>query len=161
MKFLFRVAGATDAPQDDLLLEWKSVPTRRAACVYGGPSGRMFFPLLPAARIGRARPEILAYVPASKLSRSGLNWWVRSWDLGYREIAVGDIQSQTELVELATDVGLQLGRGHCQDIADPLEAQFRDAHTRSFDAFRARITRTARAAAVDSIAAWKIWRESR
>jgi hypothetical protein len=160
-KFLFRVAGATDAPEDDLLLEWKSVPNRGASCVDRGPTGNMFLPLLPAARIGRARPEILAYVPASELSRSGLNWWVRSWELGYREIAVGDIQSQTELSELAADVGLQLGRGHCQDIADPLEAQFRHAHARSFDAFRARITLSARAAAADSIAAWKAWSERR
>jgi hypothetical protein len=160
LKFLFRVVGATDAPDDDLLLEMKSVPSSGATCVYRGPTGNMFLPLLPAARIARAMPEVLAYVPASELSRSGHNWWVRSWELGYRELSAIEIASQTELVELARDAGAQLGRGHCQDIADPLEAQLRHAHARSFDQIRPRIGVSARRAASEVLRAWQAFRGS-
>lgn len=157
-KFLVRVAGASDAPDDDLLLEVKSVPSSGASCVYRGPSGSMFLPLLPATRIARRPPEVLTYLPSSELSRSGRNWWVRSWESGYREIAADEIQSQAELEELARDVGQQLGRGHCREIADPLEAQFRHAHARSFDQVRGRVATAAHDAAAEVVRAWQAWR---
>jgi hypothetical protein len=156
-KFLIRVVGPSDSPEDDLLLEMKSVPNAGASCVFRGPTGNMFLPLLPAARIARSAPELRTYVPATELSRSGLNWWVRSWDLGYRELSLSDITTQTELVELASDVGLQLGQGHCRLIADPLGAQYRHAHRRWFDRVRPRIVESARANAGATIEAWRAW----
>lgn len=156
-KFLVRVAGASDAPDDDLLLEVKSVPSSGVSCVSHGPTGSTFLPLLPATRIARRLPEVLTYLPSSELSRSGRNWWVRSWEPGYRELAADELQSQVEMEELARDVGRQLGRGHCREIADPLEAQFRHAHARWFDQVHGRVATSAREAAAEVVRAWHAW----
>lgn len=116
-------------------------------------------PLLPALRIGRARPAVLSYLPASSNSRSRQHWWVRSWDPGYRELKVADLRSQDELEQVAADVGLQLGRGHCEALAAPLESQHRVAALRAFEKARPRIEPLARKLADQSIAEWRGLRE--
>lgn len=155
VKFLFRLAGPTSAPDDDLIVEVKRVRALEASCVYHPPSGGMLMQLLPALRIGRARPAVLSYVPPSRIGRGDQHLWVRSWDPGYRELKISDLRSQTELEQVAADVGLQLGRGHCVALAAPLEAQHRIAALRAFENARPRVEPLARKLADQAIAEWR------
>jgi hypothetical protein len=80
--------------------------------------------------------------------------WVHSWDLGYRELEVEDLTSQPDLEAIARDVGLQLGRGHCNGIAAPLEELHRLAQTRALDLTRGRVEILARRLADEVYQGW-------
>ena len=46
------------------------------------------------------------------------DWWIRSWDLSYREVHLEDLRSAKDLGDIAYDVGLQLGAGSLRDQPD-------------------------------------------
>jgi hypothetical protein len=67
-----------------------------------------------AEQIGRLHHELLMVLP--RLAPANWNrpetWWLRSWEASYHEVDVADYDTADELIEVARDVGVQLGRGH-------------------------------------------------
>jgi hypothetical protein len=39
------------------------------------------------------------------------DWWIKSWDPSYHEVNLNDLQSVTDLADIAYDAGVQLGAG--------------------------------------------------
>ena len=61
-------------------------------------------------QIGRLQPRLLIALPGLVGARKDAQgWWVKSWDPTLREVAGDDLESPNELLELAHDVGAQLG----------------------------------------------------
>ncbi|MGH7588741.1 MAG: DUF2252 family protein, partial [Gemmatimonadota bacterium] len=120
-KFLLRIRGATADPLDDVIVEIKPMNEVTAPCLLRPPTGGLLRILLPAARMGRIRPAVLGYLPWEQGAQDKSQLWVHSWDLGYQELDVKELASQADLEAVARDVGLQLGRGHCNGVAAPLE----------------------------------------
>jgi hypothetical protein len=153
-KFLLRIRGATADPLDDIIVEIKPMNEIKAPCLLRPPSGGMLMTLLPTVRMGRLRPEVLAYLPWEDEGGDQSQWWIHSWDFGYRELEIGDLESQADLAEIARDVGLQLGRGHCNGIAAPLEDLNRDAQARALGLTRGHIETLAKRLADEIYQAW-------
>lgn len=142
-KFLLRVQGPTDGPDDDLLVEIKQhAPAERTSCVFHPPTGGVLYPQVMQQRLGRSHPEVLAFVPHVEVPGADEDdWlcWVHSWDAGYRELGLSDYANEGELQEVIEDVATQLGQGHPRFVTAPLEAQHRAALARSHRALRARV----------------------
>lgn len=115
--------------------------------------------LLPAVRLGRLQPAVLGYLPWEEGDEDESQWWVHSWDFGYHELGVGDLTRQADLEEIARDVGLQLGWGHSNGIAAPLEDLQREAQSRALDLSRARVRALSRRLADEVFQSWVRFRE--
>lgn len=153
-KFLLRIRGATADPLDDIIVEIKPMNEVTARCLLRPPSGGMLMTLLPTARMGRLQPEVLGYLPWEDEGGDQSQWWIHSWDFGYGELGIEDLESQADLAEISRDVGLQLGRGHCNGIAAPLEDLNRDAQARTLTLTRGRIETLSRRLADEAYQAW-------
>ena len=138
-KFLLRIRGDTEDPEDDLIVEIKPMNEVEAPCLLRPPSGGMIMTLLPTARMGRLQPAVLGYLPWEAGGEDRSQWWIHSWDLGYGELDIDDLTSQEDLAAIARDVGLQLGRGHCIGIAAPLEDLNRLAQARALGLIRGHV----------------------
>ena len=163
-KFLLRLRGPSADPDDDVIVEIKQHGSEaRTACVFHPPNGGVLYPQVAQLRLGRLRPEVLAFVPHVEEGRDASldDWmcWVRSWDPGYQEIDVEDLEGD-DLLEVARDVGHQLGRGHALLVTAPLERQHRIAQHQSARALRPRIVVAARELAEEVRAAWRADREA-
>lgn len=158
-KFLLRIRGETESPDDDVVVEIKPMSEVEAPCLLRTPAGGMLRTLLPAARLGRLQPEVLGYLPWDEKSEDRSQWWIQSWDFGYRELKVADLGSQADLEAIARDVGLQLGRGHCNGIAAPLEDLHRAIQSRAFELSRDRVRTLSRQLADDVFQGWVRFRE--
>jgi hypothetical protein len=158
-KFLLRIRGETDSPDDDVIVEIKPMNEVTAPCLLRPPAGGMLRTLLPAARLGRLHPEVLGYLPWEPESEDESQWWIHSWDFGYRELRVADLTSQTDLEDIARDVGLQLGRGHCLGIAAPLEDLHRATQARALDLTRDQVRRLSHELAGEVFQSWVRFRE--
>jgi len=153
-KFLLRIRGDTADPLDDVIVEIKPMNEVEAPCLLRPPSGGMLMTLLPTARMGRLKPVVLGYLPWEEGGEDVSRWWIHSWDLGYRELAIGDLTSQEDLAAIARDIGLQLGRGHVNGIAAPLEELNRLAQARTFGLTRNRVEFLARRLADEVYQGW-------
>lgn len=158
-KYLLRIRGPTEDPEDDVIVEIKPMNEVTASCLLRTPAGGMLRTLLPAARLGRLRPAVLGYLPWEEADKDESQWWVHSWDFGYRELEVGDLTRQAELEEIARDVGLQLGWGHCNGIAAPLEDLHRVAQARALGISRDRVRALSRQLADEVYQSWVQLRE--
>lgn len=153
-KFLLRIRGDSAAPEDDVIVEIKPMNEVEAPCLLRPPAGGMIMTLLPTARMGRLQPVVLGYLPWEEGGQDQSRWWIHSWDLGYRELAIGDLTSQEDLVAIARDVGLQLGRGHVNGIAAPLDGLNRLAQARALDLTRDQVEFLARRLADEIYQGW-------
>lgn len=122
LKYLARIHGKTDDPMDDVMLEVKEV--RNLSGIECIQSGQMADPF----RIIRGQARI-AYQPFHYLGYfrfRNKNFWVQSWVDNYKEVSIEkSFTSPNELMEIAYDAGVQLGKGHVKYIADPFEFQLR------------------------------------
>jgi len=121
-KYLVRVEGWTDAPDDDVVLEAKEVRdlagvscTRRDM----GPD-----------RILTAN-ELIAYEPfpfSGLMEKEGKVLWVHAWPDDYEELGIPtSFREAEELREVAFDVGVQLGRAHPKPESGPTRDEDRRA----------------------------------
>jgi hypothetical protein len=157
-KALFRVAGPTAAPQDDLLIEAREgTEVETGSCVlrasYGGSLILMFMSIL-----GRRMPEVHGFVPLPGSSRRA---WVQSWELGYEELAARDIESQAELEQVAVDAARQLGGHFWTRFPEPLRPVQRHAQLEAFGESRARVVELAKIWALESNLAWQRFRDAK
>ena len=160
-KFLLRIQGPSSEPTDDVLVEIKQQErTERTACVYHPPTGGVLYPQVLQLRLGRSRPEVLAFVPHAVPALEDWHCWVRSWDPGYRELALADLESEGALRDLVLDVAGQLGRGHPRFVTAPLEGQHRQALVASHRELRDRMAALARRLRDTLLATWRVERES-
>jgi uncharacterized protein (DUF2252 family) len=125
-KYLVRIRGPSDAPEDDEILELKEVrDLSKMNCVDSQRRGP-FRALVAQARLAYQPSHLLGYV------RLGQDYfWVHAWVKSYEEISAQVFTSPDELAQVARDVGVQLGKGHTKAIAAPFDDELR-RETRQF-----------------------------
>jgi hypothetical protein len=119
-KLLIRLAGPSDDPADDVLLEAKAVRPRGSDTCLEQPTTTptpAFRIVEGSEQVGRLKHAILVAGPDRAIPEMAVegkhlsDWWIRSWDPTYHEIALDDLQSIADLADLAYDAGVQLGAG--------------------------------------------------
>ena len=119
-KLLIRLAGPSDDPADDVLLEAKAVRPRGSDDCLEQPTPTptpTFRIVQGSEQVGRLKHSILVAGPDRAIPEMAVegkhlsDWWIRSWDPTYHEIRLDDLQSVADLADLAYDAGVQLGAG--------------------------------------------------
>ena len=88
-----------------------------------------------------------------------LTFWVHAWVDNYAEVAIDQtFQSPEELAEVAYDIGVQLGRGHPNQIGAPLDLQFRLEQIRLLDLHQTELKMECRRFADRVTTAWNRFR---
>ncbi len=123
MKYLVRVEGPTSDPNDDVILEAKEVRDLSGIRCIGHTQNLDPFRVL----VGQARIAYRPYPYLGYAQIEGHTFWIHGWADNYKEMDLHEIESPEVLRDIAYDVGLQLGRGHVNQIAAPLDAQLRRA----------------------------------
>lgn len=155
-KLLLRIRGATDAPEDDLVVEARATPPATGTeCAWRPPHGGPLQPLMFMAILGPRMPETYGF---ATLDDTSPEFWVQAWEPGYRELSVADIQSEAELVELAEDAGRQLAGHFWTRFPDSLRALQRRAQLAAFDLVDARARKMAQDFALETVVEWNRFR---
>jgi uncharacterized protein (DUF2252 family) len=119
-KLLIRLAGPSDDPADDVLLEAKAVRPRGPDTCLEQPASTptpTFRIVQGSEQVGRLKHSILVAGPDVAIAEMAVegkhlsDWWIRSWDPTYHEIRLDDLQAVADLADLAYDAGVQLGAG--------------------------------------------------
>jgi hypothetical protein len=156
LKYLVRIRGATDAPLDDRVLEIKQVRELSGIECISIARGLDPFRIL----LGQSR---IAYQPYGLLGYARFRdhtFWVHAWVQNYKEVEIGEsFASPAELAEVAHDIGIQLGRGHPNQIGAPLDLQLRREQMRLLDRDEERIKQARRDLADLAVAAWERFRK--
>ena len=162
-KALVRIEGPSPDPDDDALLEAKQLSQLEGVpCVQVPLSGEAFRVIAAAEQIGRLRHGVLLVAPRRDDQAPEVrDWWVRTWDETYVELAITDLASPDELGEAAHDVGAQLGSTNLRQSIPLLEAQLRRAELAAVRRLDPRIRATARRLVDELLAGWEEWRASR
>ena len=157
-KVLVRTRGASDNPMDDLILESRLTtrPTGRE-CVWRPPHGGSMHVILLTTVIGRRLPEVFGFLPQEQ-DLTAPEWWVQSWDPGYREMSIADLTSQAELEELATDAAHQLAGHFWKSFPEQLRQYLRFAQLQAFDLVQERARTLARELADEVAREWEKFR---
>jgi hypothetical protein len=117
---LVRVEGPSNADDDDVIVEAKELGAGSlGSCIMGRDRDPMRV-ILGQARLS-GRPQRLLGMGTS----NGRPFYTHAWRTHYRELSLADLRDPAEVAEIAHDVGLQLGRGHPNLIADPHAAALR------------------------------------
>jgi len=156
-KYLVRVRGVTDDPGDDVVLELKQVRDLKAIdCISVGRGTEPLRILIGQSRIAYQPYGLLGYVRFD-----GLTFWVHAWVDNYAEASITEtFQSPAEMAEVAFDVGVQLGRGHPNQIGADLDLQVRRELMRLLDRDEEQIREISRDLAVQVVEAWEAFRAS-
>jgi len=157
-KLLIRLAGPSDDPADDVLLEAKAVrPHGPDACLEQPASTPTFRIVQGSKQVGRLKHSILVAGPDLAIPEMAVegkhlsDWWIRSWDPNYHELALDDLQSVADLADLAYDAGVQLGAG-----AVPAEnAMLRRQLAASIDQAEPRLRRDAEQMVDELLRGWR------
>ena len=159
-KALVRIEGPSRAPDDDVLLEAKQLSQLEGVpCVQVPLSGEAFRVITAAEQIGRIRHDVLLVAPRREEQGPEVrDWWVRTWDETYVEVATADLASADELAEVAHDVGAQLGCTNLRHSIPLLEAQLRRAEVAAVKRLGPRIRATACRLVDELLAGWEEWR---
>ncbi len=155
LKYLVRIRGASDDPLDDLVLEIKQVRELGEIDCIAVSSGSDPFRIL----VGQSRIAYRPYGLLGYLRMHDHTFWIHAWVANYKELGIGDdFASADELAEVAYDVGVQLGRGHPNQIGAPLDLQLRREQMRLLARDRELIVRERRELAELVIDAWERFR---
>ncbi len=159
-KTLIRIDGPTDAPDDDLFLEARITATPSGfECVSRPATGGSLHVLMYGALLGPRLPDVFGFLPREGL-REAPEWWIQSWDRGYRELSIGDLRSQTELNTLAVDAAVQLAGHFWTKFPEPLRGHQRFAQLRAFEMSHDRARQLAREFADETAAEWERFRRA-
>jgi hypothetical protein len=154
-KFLGRVEGPTKAPDDDVILETKEVSQMSPGGCISGESRDPLRVIVGQTRLSNPPQQFLGYVELE-----GRMFYVHQWRVHYTELDIEDIQTGKELEEIAFDVGVQLGRGHPKQIADPYGKELRDTLAAALVRVAPEIRSAAKELADMNISAWKEFTEA-
>jgi hypothetical protein len=113
-----------------------------------------------SALLGQRLPDVFGFLPREDAADAP-ELWVQSWDSGHRELAIGDVRSQTDLNELATDAGGQLAGHFWTAFPEPLLGHQRFAQLRAFEMTQQRARELARELADETVAEWNRFRRQR
>jgi uncharacterized protein DUF2252 len=157
-KVLIRTRGASDDPGDDVVLEAR-LTTRPTGheCVWRPPHGGSLHVILFTSILGRRMPEIFGFLPQEQ-DRMAPEWWIQSWDSGYREMSITYLNTQTELDELAADAARQLAGHLWNTFPEPLRPYLRYGQLHAFDLVDVRARMLARDLSDEVVAAWERFR---
>ncbi len=152
LKYLVRIRGASDGPLDDQVLEVKQVRELGGIdCIAVSKGTDPFRILLGQSRIAYQPYDLLGYV-----RMSGGTFWIHAWVQNYKEVGIrDDLGSVDELAEVAYDVGVQLGRGHPNQIGAPLDLQLRMEQLRLLERDRELIAQQRHELAELVVDAWR------
>lgn len=155
IKYLVRVRGESSDPEDDVVLEVKEVRDLSGIeCITISQKADPFRVLVGQARIAYEPYKFLGYIRFRNHT-----FWVHSWVDNYKELEIGEsLQSIEELTEVAYDVGVQLGRGHTNQIAAPLDEQLRREQLRFLTKNQSNIKAICRELTEQTVAAWEMFR---
>ncbi len=125
-KILIRIQGPSAAPEDDELVEAKQVQSLQGLrCLQVPASPHVAHRVIAGTlQLGRLRHNVLVAGPPlviPEVAAEGQelrDWWIRSWDLSYRELRIGDLRSPRDLADIAYDVGVQLGAGSLKELSE-------------------------------------------
>lgn len=156
-KVLARTRGPSDDPVDDVILEAR-LTTRPTGteCVWRPPHGGSLHVMLLTAVLGRRLPEIYGFLPQEDPTAPEL--WVQSWDSGYHELSIDDLETQADLDELAADTARQLAGHFWNTFPEPLRQYLRVGQLDAFDMVAARARLLARELADETVAGWEKFR---
>jgi len=156
-KMLIRIAGATDDPLDDLILEARnhSIPEYRG-CVWR-PTGGSLNVFMLTSLLAHPLPKVFGVLPnpgGDELPEI----WIQSWERGYRELSLSDVLDQADLNALATDAGTQLAGHFWLTSPEALRGYERFMQLRAFELTEQRARDLARSLAREVIAEWSRFR---
>ncbi len=152
IKYLVRIHGKTSEPFDDVVLEIKQIRDISGIdCIAVPQKSDPFRVLVGQARIAYQPYNFLGYIRFRNY-----NFWVHSWVDNYIELKIGaSLQSVEELAEVVYDVGIQLGRGHTNQIASPRDVYLRREQIDFLNKYESKIKKICSELAKQTIAAWE------
>jgi uncharacterized protein (DUF2252 family) len=154
-KYVVRLRGRTEAPDDDDVLELKEVgPVPNVACLSAAPV------IDPMRQI--VAQERMVYEPYRLVGRVVIDehdFWVHAWARSYHELSVQDLRTAHELSEVALDAGVQLGLGHPKLVAPPLDVPLRQSVLQFLGAHVGQIDALSRELADEVTASWSRFRD--
>lgn len=160
-KLLIRIAGPSDAADDDVILEARTTATPDGReCVSRPVNGGSLHVVMLGAVLGQRVPNVFGFLPREGM-REAPEWWIQSWDRGYRELSLADLQSQTDLNELARDAAAQLAGHFWTSFPEPLRGHQRFAQLRAFEMSADRVRRLAKTLADETVIEWERFRQQR
>jgi Uncharacterized protein conserved in bacteria (DUF2252) len=160
-KTLIRIAGPSDAADDDLILEARiTAPPLEHECVSRPANGGSLQVLMFTSLLAQHQPEVFGFLPREGAQQAP-ELWIQSWDPGYRELAVADLQSQTDLNDVAADAGSQLAGHFWTTFPAPLRDHQRFAQLRAFEMSGMRARDLARRLANETVTEWERFRRQR
>jgi hypothetical protein len=155
LKYVVRLRGRTESPDDDDVLELKEVgPIPNVTCLSPAPI------LDPMRQI--VAQERMVYEPYRLVGYATIDqryFWVHAWARGYHELSLSDLGTATELSEIALDAGKQLGLGHPKLAAPPGDAALRSGIVRFVEGHRSEIGDLSRALADEVTNSWSRFRD--
>ena len=156
-KYLVRIQGATADPADDIVLELKQVRDLQAIdCLSVGRGTEPLRILIGQSRIAYQPYGLLGYVRFD-----GFTFWVHAWVDNYAEASITEtFRSPAEMAEAAFDIGVQLGRGHPNQVGASLDLQVRRELLRLLDRDEQQIKEISQDLAVQVVEAWELFRTS-
>jgi hypothetical protein len=160
MKLLARIEGPSAAPEDDVILEAKEVRDLRQIPCVNAMVGDAFRIMIAQARMADMPPRFMAQVPrVSDAPDDAPPFWVHEWSHDYQEIELANAPaSADELIEIAYDVGAQLGRGHTSHVSSPLDRQIRRAQLADLDQNEAPIRKAIADLTAMTLSGWERFR---
>lgn len=154
-KYIIRVEGRSPAPDDDLVLEAKEL--RKLDGIECLDVSRRFDPF--RIMVVQAR---IAYTPYRHVGYAHFRdktFWIHAWEDNYIELAIDQtLRTVQDLREVAVDVGVQLGRGHAYQIANPLERELRRELRVSLDRYQPIIRQAVTDLSREVVIAWDHFR---
>jgi hypothetical protein len=156
-KMLIRIAGATDDPRDDVILEARthSLPEYRG-CVWR-PTGGSLNVFMLTSLLAHPLPKVFGVLPnpgGDELPEL----WIQSWERGYRELSLSDLRGQPDLNALATDAGTQLAGHFWSTTPEALRGHHRFTQLRAFELTERRARDLARSLAREIVVEWNRFR---
>jgi hypothetical protein len=156
-KLLFRIKGSTETPSDDIVVEARSsMPAVGHECSSHPLHGGTLWPLMFMSILGPRMPEVFGF--ATLAEDPAPEFWVQSWVPGYRELAIADVKSEAEMIELAEDAARQLAGHFWVKFPEPLRVVQRHAQLQGFDLTRERARKLAREFAAETVNEWQRFR---
>jgi uncharacterized protein (DUF2252 family) len=153
-KYLILFEGYTSAPDDDLIVEAKQIRD-----LTGNPCLRTD---VGASRILDGQ-RLIAYEPfayAAVVPHGDKFFWMHDWTDDYREASIASvILSPRDLLEVAQDVGLQMGRAHAKRQDGGTDKRRRHTALGSLSAIEARVRAAILQMAAQTETAWREFRE--